>query len=817
MTTDRLRVEGNERIDLGDFNFIQDISEADQRQLFTQFMTHPTKTQKWVLDGFGMTAMGTVLTVTRGRAILAYRVGDTIRYGVLASSGDASQTIDLAAYPSGTYGIYIRFELTPAEAESRVFWNPENNGFEYAKTINTRYEPEWSARVELASPGDEWLKIGEIVQSTRVITDQRNFFFEGQASAAYASGWSTDGGGVANDRSATRASYGVTDLQTFTASMRQCLEDIKGRGLRRWWSREIGGLTVGYDENPEEDQIKLGDTYFRLNYNSGNPRLQFDTTDYWEYTRGPNVLTWKVGSVNTAWISPGGILNLGDANFSLNYNSGNPIIYLDSDTYISFNRTSNILTFGQAAIPQMWLQPVGDLRLGDDAFKIAYNGASPMLQFDTGDTLVYDRVNNTLTFNIAYSPIATWTATKLAIGSTVGFNMDYNAGNPKLSIGAYGDTGFYLSYGYGTNPAIFFAPEDSLSYDTALNVWSFKISGMTQMTLRANGDLRIYDDNFKIFWNSNSPAIMFDDGDYLSYSRSANIFTWYIGYTMAAQILTGVLGAKLAVGDTNFSLEFGAGSPRINFASNACWYYPRSNSTLYFMTNGQYYLGFSPGYVQPMLAGMTLGSATYRWYNVYTRAITMSHTAPIIKMEDTDATANYKKTWFRTLYNYFEICAVNDAETNVMPFLRFERNSSGVPTYIGCYGNLEMSPSKNILLTANNTSNLGSSTYAFNTLYCYAVRNNQGGLTFSVAGGSTISMTASIIYIYGQTQSSGAICTNFSISGWAGVSGYLGITASVDNATPGVGDVLSGGKANHGFLKWKLGSATIWIPFWDDL
>jgi hypothetical protein len=734
--------------------------------------------------------------------------------------------VDLSTYPTATYGIYVRFETVPAEAESRIFWNPTNSGFEYAKTINTRYAAKWSVRAEITSPGAEWMKIGEIVRSTMVITDQRNFFFEGQVSAAYASGWGTEGGGAANDRSADRASYGSMDLQTFTGSVRQCLEDIKGRGLRRWWSREVGGLIVGYDADPDEDQIRIGDAYFRLDYNTGNPRLSFDTSGYWKFARGTSVLTWVAADVDQAWISPGGILNLGDANFSLNYNAGSPAINLDADTYISFDRDSNILTFGQVSIGQMWLRPTGDLRLGDDTFKIAYNGASPLVQFDTGDTLVYDRAG-ALTASIGSSVVATFTITKLAIGPTVNFALDYNAGNPKAIIGVPGDGGFYLSYGNGSFPAVVFAPNDYLTYNVSLNLFSFIVGDVSQMTFRGAGDLRIWDDDFSLWYNSNSPMVMFSWGNNFSLDRMLSTFIWRLGYQDMVKLSTSVLGAKLSIGDANYSFERGdnyAGDPRINLEPGSLIYYSRVTNVLQFWLGNSLQSTLSYEFYDdrftPVYYGTTLGvNQYYSFGDIFTQNLTITNTAPVIKIEDTDADINYKKTWFGNFGNYFILAAANDAETALYQFLQFDRDVNGQPVYVRCYASLQMSAGSHILSTINGAGDVGTINYGFASVYAYAIRNAQGGLALSTITSAMLTLSTSggggPINLTGQVKCTRAVC---SAGGDVAVpDGYLGINGQTAAPIPGAGEILSGGKPNHAFLMWKMSGSTIWIPYWDAL
>jgi hypothetical protein len=289
-----------ERVDLQDFDALADsLSRANHAQIPDQALTNPARQRMWVLGGFAMTnPAAKQLQVARGRAILATRVGGVVEYGQLTSEGDLTKVVDLNAYAPGTYYVYLRFERVEGTLESRAFWDPAGAGSEYSQAVNTRYNANWSVRVEATSPGAEWLLIGEVDQATMAIVDHRPFFFEGVPSATYASGWSTDGGGVANDRSATRATYGAGDLQMFGAAVRQCLEDIRGRGLRRWWDRDIGGMNIGFDAAPVEDELAVGDANFRLSRAApAQPRVYFDATDYLDFTRADNWFQFTIGGV----------------------------------------------------------------------------------------------------------------------------------------------------------------------------------------------------------------------------------------------------------------------------------------------------------------------------------------------------------------------------------------------------------------------------------------------------------------------------------------------------------------------------------------
>lgn len=291
MSTDLLNVAANERIDLGDFRHAVDVSfQENLRQINRDFFT-PSGQRAWILDGFVMTnPAAKQLQVTKGRAILGQREGAIAYDGVLTTEGDSTKIVDMTPLAPNTYNVYIRFEYVDGDSASRIFWDA--TGTEVSQTLATRRTANWSLRVETSSPGAEWMQIGTAdntdvpVPGQLFIVDQRPLYFEGAVAGSYASGWSSDGGGIANDRNADRQQYGVTDFQTFTAAMRQCLEDIKGRGLRRWWERDIGGMNVGFDDDPTEDRLNVGDTDFGLDWVDANDvRLYGNDDDYLRFDR----------------------------------------------------------------------------------------------------------------------------------------------------------------------------------------------------------------------------------------------------------------------------------------------------------------------------------------------------------------------------------------------------------------------------------------------------------------------------------------------------------------------------------------------------
>jgi hypothetical protein len=294
---DSQRVQDNERIERADYEFsIDETPQAILRAVPGNFITNPAGARLWIHSGFQITNPSLKQArVTRGTAFLNMREKGQIFSGVISFEGDAQKTLDLSAVANGTYGIYVRFELVDGAFQNRVFWNP-TSGAEFTQSIATRRIASWGLRAEITSPGADWFKIGQVLVSaspTLTVTNQRSFFFEGSEAATYAALISDgfDSAGLASatayrtwgaattqgalDRNADRATYGVKDLQTFTAAMRTQLEGIMG--AQRWW--EIPTESLDKKVSRFGDLTLLGNYKITgdLNIDSGNLTMNAGT------------------------------------------------------------------------------------------------------------------------------------------------------------------------------------------------------------------------------------------------------------------------------------------------------------------------------------------------------------------------------------------------------------------------------------------------------------------------------------------------------------------------------------------------------------
>lgn len=342
---DVLNVTSNERVDLADFTYGTSSSQLGfTRESNSNFMNNPTGTQQmWVLNGFTMSnPSAKLLQVNLGVAMLGYRVGAIVSYGVITCNGAASQNVDLTSFPTGTYGIYIRFNYIPGTIQSRIFWNPANAGSEFAQSTPTRLTATWELRVEAASPGSEWLQIGTVAAPGMTIVDMRPMYFEGRVDQTYANTW-----GTGTDRNADREQYGVHDFQNFTAAMRTCLEDIKGPGLVRWWNSYVAGQTIGYAGTAVASQTSWADSGFYLQGSTTAPTMGWGGTSNGtqKYTRSTNQWAWLLSSTNIATLDATALTVKGNLWIgSLGTSIAGEILHVDGGSLSSTSGTNKYLS-----------------------------------------------------------------------------------------------------------------------------------------------------------------------------------------------------------------------------------------------------------------------------------------------------------------------------------------------------------------------------------------------------------------------------------------------------------------------------------------
>jgi hypothetical protein len=229
----------NERVDLKDLRKVSD-SAADFSRAYNEGLWYPFNGAEagFILRGFGMSQPDTSvreLRIENGTALLSLFDGVQIQRGYMVTeSSQPYYKVDLSALPAGEFGIWVSFYFEDVDQKSRVFWDATSSG-EFSQFVATRKSGQWQAVASATNPGSEYLRIATVTLSASTefsITDERSFFFEGKAADTDESGpWAPQWGSAA-DRTSARQDNPVSDLKTFSASIRAAIEDIKGT---RWW------------------------------------------------------------------------------------------------------------------------------------------------------------------------------------------------------------------------------------------------------------------------------------------------------------------------------------------------------------------------------------------------------------------------------------------------------------------------------------------------------------------------------------------------------------------------------------------------------
>ena len=99
--------------------------------------------------------------------------------------------------------------------------------------------------------------------------------------------------------------------------------------------------------------ISFGDANVQLSISAGSPFWQADSTDYLAYNRASNFWQFVVGGTEEARIDVNGIQTAQwriDTNYYATLSAGVPVLAFDSGDYIQYNRTTNTLSVGIASL-----------------------------------------------------------------------------------------------------------------------------------------------------------------------------------------------------------------------------------------------------------------------------------------------------------------------------------------------------------------------------------------------------------------------------------------------------------------------------------
>lgn len=273
----------------------------------------------------------------------------------------------------------------------------------------------------------------------------------------------------------------------------------------------------------------------------------------------------------------------------LGWNGG--VAALNGETYIALNVAgSDRLQASPSGVNVLGgLSVTGAANIGDANFIAEIDIGNPLIGFDPGDYLAYDRASNIFAFNISGTAIM-----GLASGAMVLANGVTLTVNSKITIG---DENLYLDI-EGGDPRLNFASDGWFAYVRSDGHFSWVTNGQQRMllndsSLHGPGIITAGDSNFGLSLNGGGqPLLAFDSGDYLSYIRGSNVFSFVSGNTTKATIDSSgnlvAYGAILAAADGNFALSIpeGPSKPRLTFDAGDYLNYDRVNNAFEFHVGG---------------------------------------------------------------------------------------------------------------------------------------------------------------------------------------------------------------------------------------
>ena len=345
-----------------------------------------------------------------------------------------------------------------------------------------------------------------------------------------------------------------------------------------------------------------GDANYLLGVFSSNPRIQFDANDTIAYDRANNIYNFNIAGSTVLGIASGAAalgsgvqLLLGDSNYYVALNSGTPVVNFDSggDAYL-YDRTSNSHKWLIGGTNELTLNTTGlfvsnlltAATLSIDAnFSLQITSGNPQVTFDTNDTIAYDRTGNVYNFNIAGSTRLSLANSVLTMAGDVLATGDVVAGN---------DTNFRLKLASG-NPQLILDSGDALVFNRTTNTHSLTLANSTQLSVNAAGTfvanvLTVGDGNFGMSLNGGSqPLVLYDTGDYASFVRSSNTYTWVIGNTQRASLDSSgtFVATSIVPGDANYFLSMSGSNPQIVFDTGGDRItYDRTANKFYFVIGG---------------------------------------------------------------------------------------------------------------------------------------------------------------------------------------------------------------------------------------
>jgi len=301
-----------------------------------------------------------------------------------------------------------------------------------------------------------------------------------------------------------------------------------------------GSLRVGFaGASILSGVLEIGDTQFYLRQQSGNPSITFDSNDGFNYDRAANKLSLNVNVASRVWMGESGVcilqgLYVGGAGWPVTDDTitceGNGVFWGGMRIGFSGTPTADRIELGDANLFIQWAPDVCEI------------------DFASGVSFSYSRTNSRYAWLIATLEKLRLAATGLSVvdGLQVGF-----MGTPVADRIELGDTAMYLQWA-SDYPLLQFDSGDYLRYDRTNNVFGFFLGTSEEFQVGPSGAvvadglivgfsgtpsadrIMIGDANMYLQWASDYPSLRFDSGDFERYDRTNNTFEWQIGSTRAA-------------------------------------------------------------------------------------------------------------------------------------------------------------------------------------------------------------------------------------------------------------------------------------------
>ncbi len=254
----------------------------------------------------------------------------------------------------------------------------------------------------------------------------------------------------------------------------------------------------------------------------------------------------------------------GDENTLIIRNPDNASAFIELDgpnETIDFDGTSSPLVLDLSGTDPFFSS--GLFGIGDENFQLDFNSGDPQITFDAGgDSLRYDRSENDFLFRVGGTTeiIIDTTGMRILNGLFVG-DLGTTPNDNTIHVR---DVQFGFDFNTANVPRVVFDSGDRIQYDRTTNVFTFRIATVIEAEIDAagigvrnglhvgslsvvpvNNTISVGDDaDFRLSsTNTNLPTVFFDtpDSDSFRYNKTADRFEWLISSVAHMTLVSGEL------------------------------------------------------------------------------------------------------------------------------------------------------------------------------------------------------------------------------------------------------------------------------------